>query len=176
MEPAHEPETCISRTILWNHGCAVLGNGEFTSLTRMETGAMISPNSEDMINHLHLLQITVPTPAMIDNRLVNAVRAFLRFRTGSRVQITQVRFFDGEQQFAHFITPLKANVVTTRSMKFRSPHPVSQGISLSLEVTFMSSEVSDAWVEIIGAGIEFVQAAPVPLPPRRAGGEELEEL
>ena len=141
----------------------------------METGAIASPASSDVLSHSHLLQITVPTPVMMDGCLVNAVRAFLRFRTSSHAQITQIRFFDGEQQFAHFATPLTAFVVATRSMKFRNPHPAAQGIVLSVEVSFMSPEPNATWVEIIGAGIEYVQAAPVRLPARQAVGDELQE-
>lgn len=175
MESTNEHERPYPSTILWNHGCALVAEGKFTTIARIETGATATPNSSNVLSYPHLLQITVPTPVIIDNRQVDAIRAFLRFRSGSQAQITQIRFFDGEMQFAHFVEPLKSPAFVTRSMRFRNPHPVMYGISFSVELNFTSTQPAEAWVEIVGAGVEYVQAAPIPLPPRHAAGDELEE-
>lgn len=175
METTNQGDRPHSRTILWNHGTDVVADEKFTTIARIETGATATPHSAAVLSYPHLLQITVPTPVIIDDRQVNAVRAFLRFRTGSEAQITQIRFFDGELQFAHFIEPLRAPAFTTRSMRFRNPHPVMYAISSSVEVSFASPQPGEAWVEIVGAGVEYRQTAPVPLPPRYPAGDELEE-
>ena len=175
MEATDHPDCVYFRTTPWNHGSTLVADEKFTTITRTKTGATATPQSTAVLSYPHLLQITVPTSVIIDDRQVNAFRAFLRFRTGSQAQITQIRFFDGEMQFAHFVEPLRALAFMTRSMRFRNPHPVIYAISLSVEVSFISPRPGEAWVEIVGAGVEYMQATPVPLPPRYPAEDELEE-
>jgi len=142
------------RSIIWAHGSGLFTVTPTTNVTRLETAASVTPAASTFLHHPHFVQITVATPALLDNHHLNIVKAFLRFRTGDDAQITQIRLYDAELQFAVFYGPLKNYVFKDIALTLKHPHRVVHGILFSIEVCFYGP--GQNWVEISCAGVEIL--------------------
>ena len=125
------------KSVIWALGSSSFTETPKTSLTRLKCSAAVTLISSKYINHPHFVQIAIPTPAILDSRNFDLVKAWLRFRTGNRAQTTEIRLYDAELQFKVIFGPLKTRVFKDFAFIIDQPHRITHAISFAIQVTFL---------------------------------------
>jgi len=135
----------------WTRGVAVALEDTTWSALRQGNGATVTARSSN--NFTGWVHFVIPTPGVPTGTNVKAGQALVQFATGSQASIVAIDVYDGIDKIGGNLVkwtgPLQ---LKTQSIPWDKPIAYGTGISLQLNFTGTGPE---AWVQFIGAAIEF---------------------
>jgi len=141
---------------MWTHGTSVQvqEKGWEARAVREGYSTKVTPGNDLLFGWVHF---AIPTPVMIDSAPLKAQVALIRFNIGSQASIEHFQVFNGEGKI------IDRGVKYPRKRMGRAQseeEPIQDqpvligGVGISIKVVFTGRD-RDAWIELIGAGIQF---------------------
>ncbi|KAH8699447.1 hypothetical protein GQ44DRAFT_778982 [Phaeosphaeriaceae sp. PMI808] len=135
----------------WTHGLSVeLENGSWTAF-RQGFYSTVRPSSESTFGWVHF---AIPTPVIVEGNRLHAVKAWIRYATGSGAKITRFHVYDGEKKIANFDGLNLSGALRNESRDVPGRPSVLWGTGISLGVQFSGNGPND-YIQFISAGIDF---------------------
>ena len=141
---------------MWTHASSVQIENRAWEAQALRRGrwTRVTPSGDDNWGWFHF---AIPTPVMVDNVPLKAQSALIRFSAGPQASIVHFQVWNASEEPAIFD---KVVNFTSTGKPQNFPVPLEYrpeliaGVGISIKVNFTRRD-SDAWIELIGAGIRF---------------------
>lgn len=146
-----------SKYSMWSHGSLLTSQSAVSVETRSQ-GARVTASGPGPFppGHMERVVLSIPTPTVAADYHLKPVRLHVRFRTGKAAQITHIMVNDGEAQIIEFVRVwLESDNYVTKDLEIPNGGAIKSGIAVTYLLTMQGNQDNDAWVEFIGAGIDF---------------------
>lgn len=141
----------------WTNGVDIALENRSWSTLRQGFGTFVRPSNESTSGWVHF---SIPTPVILSNVRVTAGQALVRFSTGPQAKIGAFHVYDGENKISEQNGLSLGGTLQVATQPLGRPQIFwGTGISLLLDFTGTGE---DAWVQLIGAGIDFFDVSKVP--------------
>jgi len=139
---------------MWGHGASAQFDIKTweTRATRQGFYTTVFPSADAISGWV---SIPIPTPAIVNDVRLRPQIAIVRLNTGPKASIGAVHAHDGEFKIVDINgKTYKGQPCIIREPVLANTPEIRAGANISIFVVF-EGNVSDAWVQLIGAGIEF---------------------
>ena len=149
----------------WAHGNVAQLEGDALHVNYRGFWATITPRSSSPGSGGGYVHIPIPIPPIINGTRLKADFGHIRFITGTKAHIAEIHVFDGERRFERKTGLDWKGALQTKRFEITGSPEVIWGVGITLVISFTmppvgrgapAADLSDCWIGIVSAGIEFV--------------------
>lgn len=135
----------------WTHGLAVQLESTSWSALRQGFFTTVRPSNESTSAWFHF---AIPTPVIVNDVLLKADSALVRFATGNQTKIGAIHVYDGERRIAEYNGTTYRGALQLVRVQIPGSPEIAWGTGISILVV-CDGTGPDAWAQLVSAGIDF---------------------